>query len=747
MRFISETSETKQPVLIVDPYETRTGLQIERGLSAKDDIEVLVQSEFPVRLEHFFQVYVVNADYADATRRQIGKNANIILVYVKQPKKARTVAAQVSRDRHTHIKVISVSEDYLDEAAFERLLWFSFSSNTPDPLLEIVTHSKAGASDPLAERNIRVKRRFKRHYMLGAILTIAVYGFITLLILLASSFIYISTFETSEKPGIILNAQTARGLNSVGRALYRPLRPMFFFFSVGLLPDTLVDMNSQLDSLAQTHEQITDTATRIARTVFIKQKNKPLKQMLSKQIDDLQSEMAKAIELSSVLEQKIPHWNDRTETVRLAVSSRKDTLIKLQPILPLLKTILARDSRGKYLILLADTNSAKPGGGLLPFFGILTISDMDILSFDLYDSRAVDQARTEPIQVPTSFRALSGEAVFTLQNSLLSGDFKENYRQITDLLAREANMRDFDGALLLTDGGIEQLISAYTPLYVPEIKETLTPENYLIKYQIAADKKIFMTALINEFQMRAAQTPSTQLVPAIVEAFNEKQIIFLSQDASTARVFDGLYWSGIVPTPHCLIQSFVCTADYIFPLQSNIGEKPVNRFVEKSMAQQVRVDSSGHISNTFTMRVRNTSLSEVFPGGSYNSYAQVILPATANIRRVTVNGTVVEQPDISTSTYRIVGFPFEVAAQTSKEVKIEYDLQELIPKTKSIYQLIFQKQIGSPNSDISLEIQLPPHATITNKNFSPVVKNGLVSYNTVLNADKLFVLEIDNSHQ
>jgi hypothetical protein len=194
------------------------------------------------------------------------------------------------------------------------------------------------------------------------------------------------------------------------------------------------------------------------------------------------------------------------------------------------------------------------------------------------------------------------------------------------------------------------------------------------------------------------------------------------------------------------VQSFACVADYIFPLQSNTGDKPVNHFIEKSMSQRVFIDAAGKISNAFTMKIHNTSLAEIFPGGSYNTFAQFILPATAEIKQVSVNGTAVEHPQISSATYRIIGFPFELPAQATKEIKVEYGLKDTLPKTKSIYQLIFQKQIGSPNSDISLEIILPKNAAVSNKNFSPVVKNGRISYNTVLNADKLFVLEIDYSH-
>lgn len=746
MRLITETNETKQPVLIVDPYETHAGVQIRGKLRKNEDVDVLSQTEFPIRLEHFFLIYAVNADLDEHLLKRLHKTTRLMLIFIKQPKKAKYTANRIAREGVRHVKVVSLSRDYLDDAALERLLWFSFTSQSDEPFLELVVHKKSDEPDPDAAKKIRKSRRFKRHYLLGALLTLVVYGSITFSILLASSFMYLDSFASKAKPGKYINADTARGLNGVGRALYRPLRPVFFFFSLGLLPDTLVDMNTQLDSLSRSYENIRNTSTTIAQTTFIKQKNAPLKQNMSRQIDTLKEEIAKTIEESSSLEQKIPRWGKRSEEVRLAVSTQRDNLVKLQPVPQLLESILGKNSRRKYLILLADTNSAKPGGGLMPFFGVLTISDMDILSFELFDSRAVDQAREVPIEPSSAYRVLTGDSDYTLQNSLLSSDFSDNYRQIIQILSRDAGMREFDGGILLTDGGLSQIISAYSPVYVPELKDTITPENYLIKYQISEDKKLFITSLLNELQHKAARTQSRLLVPALLQAFDEKQLVFLAQDPGVADVFENLYWSGRVPPPTCLIQSFVCTADYIFPVHANIGDKPVSHLIEKKLSQRVFINPAGKISNTFTMKLQNTSLAEVFPGGTYKSYAQIILPEEAVLKRVTINGTAVENPSVVKSTYQVVGFPFELAAQAAREIKVEYDLSDILPKTKSIYQLIFQKQIGSPNSDVALEIILPATATITNKNISGVVKNGSVFYNTVLNADKLFVLEIDNSN-
>lgn len=748
MRFVSETSNKKQPVLILDPQSTRCAIQLEQEIGKSEDIEVFRQKSSPTRLEHFYIIFAINPDWEDTWYRSLGKKTRLVLLYTRDKKKSQSIAHRIDREEVKNVKVVSLTDDYLDEYALEKVLWLAFTRSHKESYLELTVHNAKQAPDPRVPLAVAMRRRSKRYYVVGALLTLAVYCLITILILGASSLLYIGSFAAAQKnprSGAAGPTTLARGLNTVGRALYRPVRPVLFFFSVGLLPDTLVEMNTQLESLTDSRERINSLSVDIVRLLFIRQKNTQLKQALSSQISALNSEVSKAIELSTVLEQKIPHWNDQTEAVRLAISEQKDILARLRPLPTALETITARNSRSKYLVLFADTNSAKPGGGDLPFFGVLLMSDADVQSFEIYDSRSVDLLRKEPIETTETYKTITGAAEYTLQNALLAADLSENVRPIMQLLDKEANMRNFDGVFLVTDRGLARVLSAYTPVYVPAIRETISPENLMIKYQIAPDKKIFVEELAKELLRRASVTQTKALVPSVIEAFNEKQIVFLSEDPALAKTFDTLYWSGTVPTPRCLIPAFSCTVDYVFPLQSNLGSNPVNRYIEKSMTHQIVIDAAGRIKNTFSMNVRNASLAEIFPGGTYSSYAQIILPSSVQVKRVTAGGELIPNPTIISSTYTIVGFPFELAAQASKEIRIDYELRDTLPATKSIYQLIVQKQIGSANSEVALQILLPPGATISNKNFSPVVKNGQVFYNTVLNADKVFVLEIDNS--
>ena len=64
---------------------------------------------------------------------------------------------------------------------------------------------------------------------------------------------------------------------------------------------------------------------------------------------------------------------------------------------------------------------------------------------------------------------------------------------------------------------------------------------------------------------------------------------------------------------------------------------------------------------------------------------------------------------------------------------------------KNIYQLIVQKQIGATNSDFVLEFETDNKTTFSNQNFSPIVKDNKIIYNTSLSTDKIFLIELINN--
>ena len=228
------------------------------------------------------------------------------------------------------------------------------------------------------------------------------------------------------------------------------------------------------------------------------------------------------------------------------------------------------------------------------------------------------------------------------------------------------------------------------------------------------------------------------------KSLDEKQIALIFEEDKIQKSFDSLYWSGKTIPPFCLYDVENCIVDYIFPVDANLGVNKADFFITKSQNLNIKISKDGIISNELLIRIKNGSQNNIFPGGLYKNYFQVSLPSRAYISEVTKNNTVVESYDVKIDTYKTIGFLVEIKPQEQSEIKIKYSLSQPLQKGDGVYQLIYQKQLGSKNSDLSIKIKVPENISIVNQNFSPIVKDGSIIYNTILTNDKIFILKLKN---
>jgi hypothetical protein len=174
-----------------------------------------------------------------------------------------------------------------------------------------------------------------------------------------------------------------------------------------------------------------------------------------------------------------------------------------------------------------------------------------------------------------------------------------------------------------------------------------------------------------------------------------------------------------------------------------LGVNKANFFVKKRISMKSIIDKDGIVNNTLQITIKNDSMSNVFPGGVYKNYFQTILPSTAVIQKITKNKTLVDTYDVQDLGTKLLGLYLEIPAQSSSTIEIEYTIETGLDKGKGAYQLVVQKQIGSPNSEFHFEVDYPESIRPVSQNFSPLVKPNEIDYNTTLTADKIFFIELN----
>ncbi|NTU72892.1 hypothetical protein HGB07_01825, partial [Candidatus Roizmanbacteria bacterium] len=287
--------------------------------------------------------------------------------------------------------------------------------------------------------------------------------------------------------------------------------------------------------------------------------------------------------------------------------------------------------------------------------------------------------------------------------------------------------------------------------YIPEFNEVVNKDNFYLKAQIYAEKgffpgsiqkKKFLSSVMNQLLMELEKTPSTQLITMLKKSLDEKQLVLHFDNKDLQSFFSQQYWSGEMIVPTCLNKSSNCVTDYLFPFEANLGVNKANLYIGKSQALKVSINESGRVQNYYSISIKNDSPNEVFPGGTYHNYMQIALPKNAIVKSLTKNDIQIDNFDTKQGVYTTLGFLVDIPPHTTSTIALHYELPTMLVTGKGTYQLVIQKQIGSPNSDFQFTVVLPKTVHAMYQNFSPLVKDGSLNYNTTLTADKIFFIEL-----
>ncbi len=663
----------------------------------------------------------------------------------------------------TNIKVILMqsSPEHIKKD-IETILWFAFSRTT-DIYLHLYHQEK-----PIMKK--KVKKQFKLPKISFKSLytpkNLVIIGFLFLLathVLFIPPLVFASLMHFYAGKNVMKQdmTTTSRYLAAADTSLalaesfYVFPKPTLHFFSLAFFPEDILTVNASVNKSLHTIVKLSNSGKQFADLLTVKSKT----DFEIQELYELKTEILADIEVLHdqllFLEQKTPEWNPELKEMKQQLGKVNASLEHLEEVTPHLDTIFGRDEEKKYLLMFANNMELRPGGGFIGSFAIVTLHDYSITDMRVYDVYDADGQLTEQIDPPDPIVEHLNQTHFFLRDSAFTPDFVVNYEEAKRFLDLELQETDFDGGILITTTAVQNLLASMDGLYIPDYKETITSDNFYIKTQLYAEedffpgsqqKKRFLSSVMNQMLIDLPQASFTKLLEMTEKSLNEKQIVMYMDHPQVEAFIEENYWSGRTLTPKCnLDEAYNCILDFVLPFDANLGVNKANFFVERPTNLDISIDKNGEITNTLTVQYNNSSYEDVYPGGNYKNYFQTYLPPNTRIRSVTINGVEVNRYDETNFEYKTVGFLVEIPPQSSKTVKITYTLPTTIISGDGIYQLIFQKQIGSPNYDFQLSFSFPDSISIKNKNFSPLVKGNKILYNTSISSDKIFVIEFSKN--
>jgi len=574
-------------------------------------------------------------------------------------------------------------------------------------------------------------------------------------IILSSYFIYKSASEVKKErmnsAKIFLSYSKSSSIIASG--LYKVSRPAYLLFSIALIPDSLFEINRLSYSVLDKIIVISESGNRLISDILKKEKTDDEIRSQEMRLDLIQSNFTLLESDLQILVQKIPEKPKFFLQLKNNINNGINILAKSRSILPQLKDILGIDNQKKYLLLFANNMEIRPGGGFIGSYGILTVNKLSIENIQIFDVYDADGQLKTHIDPPLAIRKYLNQPNWFLRDSAFSFDFAENYTQAKSFLNTEMNLSDFSGGIIITTTAIQNILEATNEVYLPDYDEKVNKDNFYIKTQLHSEdkffpgsiqKKTFLGSLTRQILLNLDSISFSKMLQMFQKSLDEKQIAMIFENKIIQQSFDSLYWSGKTIAPICLYDVQNCVVDYVFPVDANLGVNKADFFITKTQNLNIKISKEGMINNELIIKIKNSSQNDIFPGGLYKDYFQVSLPPRAIVNEVTKNSTLVEVYDVKVDVYKTIGFLVEIKPQASSEIKIKYSLSQPLEKGEGVYQLIYQKQIGSRNSDLQVSIKIPETINILTQNFSPVVKDDSIIYNTSLTNDKIFILKLNN---
>lgn len=541
-------------------------------------------------------------------------------------------------------------------------------------------------------------------------------------------------------------------LNS-SKALYRLSKPPLSFFYLARLPDNLISIIDDGFRLVKVSIVTTTNFKTLATNIL---SSAPLpKTEAPQQISLLKSQTQEIATTARHLERQLDVSTLPLKKLHAKIDFIASRLEEVAQFSAHIDTLLGQGKTARYVVFFYNNMELRPGGGFLGSFALVTFNSYKLSEFTVFDVYDADGQLKSHIDPPTPISRYLRQPHFFLRDSNFTPDFPENVKSAQYFLERELGITNLNGAIGLTTTSMSYFIEAFEPLYVPDLKQTVTKDNFYLKTQAASEndsfagskqKKDFLSSLTRQMMLSFDHVDGAKLATATLKSLQEKQLVIFSSDGPSQQEISHLRWGGTLVSPYCVTTSTTCLINHIFPVDANLGVNKANLFITRLIKQTITINESGKINNKMIILYNNKSPEKTFPGGDYVNYFQLYFPSEAQSILVGENGKEILSYDLKRSgKFQVLGLAMTVASGKQGVIEVDYSESSPVPKGRSIYQLLVQKQIGLVNTDVFLEIHLPKNITAVDTNFESVAKIGSIIYNTVLSSDKLFLIELSRA--
>ena len=697
----------------------------------------------------------------------------LVATITTQPTSRTQQVIQLIIKHYPHVKIALIPQgEHTLPMIIERLMYFSFDEKlrytviTSTSIMREEAKSKTKATplshQPLSPRDVYISviSRPARFivFIISGILLIHMIFLVPLLVAVAGtawqgSRLIENHSDVLSKQEVLTDpfSYPSAFLN-LAQYMYNPIRRGWYFLGLATYPERVMDVTSNTVKLYYLIRQMREDSS-IMLAKMLDPKALAQEQILQKKallIDELQS----AQDSIRIIRSQVPSGLLKMRNIDTTLDVSEKYLRLTLKFLQSFDTIFAKDGERLYAIFFVNDREIRPGGGFIGSFALVKLRNTQIQEWKVYDVYDADGQLKARVAPPEPISTYLQQPFYFLRDSAFTPDSPTNVVVAEDFLQKELGIQKLDGAITVTFSSIEKLVGDIGPVHLTEYQDTITHENVYIKTQLYAEKdsfpgsmqkKDFLEALMSQILIQIGEPKTAyRAMESIRQSLDEKLITAYFEDPETQTLFDTMYWSGRQLPPSCITQNTPVTTDciplYIFPVEANLGVNKANTFVTRDYEYRVHVLASGLVESEIVTYFDNASYPGVYPGGTYKNYYQLYLPPDVVVQSIMIDNNFASEPLIEKDKYTHLGLWIEIPPQNKKKVSVKYRTSQALPRKDSQIQLIFQKQIGLPPSNIAFKFSLSEGYIVRDTNYSPLAQDQMFEYNSTIDSDKFYYL-------
>ncbi|MBL0077086.1 MAG: DUF4012 domain-containing protein [Rhodocyclaceae bacterium] len=529
-----------------------------------------------------------------------------------------------------------------------------------------------------------------------------------------------------------------RTLTTISNALFIPARPLYSLFSVSLFPESYIRFNIYTESYF-------DATQKLARS------EQQLMQVLTSPSSDSALNGKQLIDQVGVSNSQVHDYLERinanlpgvssAETLRKGLKNKALISDRVTKALPIMSAFVDSPPNQTLMLLVVNNTRVRGSGGIVDSVGVIKIRNRRITSSQFFSAKQLDPKDFDLETVAPILITYTPAEINMLNDATTSVDLYDTQNKIVGNMSSILGGQRPTTTILITTTALQNILSVFPALQLNDNRDIITSENISIKQQLYGSEPVFFPAVLDRISQTLGTVDPNAFLSAIISSFNEKQLAILTTDTTIQKMLDGLYWSGKTITPKC-VSATRCINDYLFSVDQDLSSRTGPAYVQKSQSKSVRFLDETTLESTVHISWKNESPLPATQGGTYQLYTQLLLPPTSKITQVTKNNVLVEEMDSLSGQYNILGLYLEVAPRRSTELTITYTMPARLRDITN-YQLITQKQLGSFTNNFSFDLMIPNSYKLNSTNVDAVVNGQRISYNDILNTDKLFFVVLN----